>query len=81
MAIFGDVGKFLGLGTAKQTLRAGAQGALRGAISGQPFMGAGLGALTAGTQQGQSTAQTHPCLLYTSPSPRDRQKSRMPSSA
>ena len=25
--------------------------------------------------------QTHPCLLYTSPSPRDRQKSRMPSSA
>ena len=28
------------------------------------------------------TIQTHPtCLLYTSPSPRDRQKSRMPSSA
>ena len=27
-------------------------------------------------------SQTHPtCLLYTSPSPRDRQKSRMPSSA
>ena len=25
--------------------------------------------------------QYHPCLLYTSPSPRDRQKSRMPSSA
>ena len=25
--------------------------------------------------------QTYPCLLYTSPSPRDRQKSRMPSSA
>ena len=24
---------------------------------------------------------TYPCLLYTSPSPRDRQKSRMPSSA
>ena len=24
---------------------------------------------------------THDCLLYTSPSPRDRQKSRMPSSA
>ena len=79
MAIFGDVGKFLGLGTAKQTLRAGAQGALRGAISGQPFMGAGLGALTAGTQQGQSTAVAvnetpntpNTCLLYTSPSPRD----------
>ena len=28
--------------------------------------------------QGSSTS---PCLLYTSPSPRDRQKSRMPSSA
>ena len=26
-------------------------------------------------------AQSYPCLLYTSPSPRDRQKSRMPSSA
>ena len=26
-------------------------------------------------------ASGHPCLLYTSPSPRDRQKSRMPSSA
>ena len=25
--------------------------------------------------------EPHPCLLYTSPSPRDRQKSRMPSSA
>ena len=27
------------------------------------------------------TAKGHLCLLYTSPSPRDRQKSRMPSSA
>ena len=26
-------------------------------------------------------ADFRPCLLYTSPSPRDRQKSRMPSSA
>ena len=26
-------------------------------------------------------AETYTCLLYTSPSPRDRQKSRMPSSA
>ena len=29
----------------------------------------------------KSEAQSKPCLLYTSPSPRDRQKSRMPSSA
>ena len=56
MAIFGDVGKFLGLGTAKQTLQSGLQGAVRGAVLGQPFMGAASGALTAGTQQGQSTA-------------------------
>ena len=28
-----------------------------------------------------SSANKKPCLLYTSPSPRDRQKSRMPSSA
>ena len=27
------------------------------------------------------TSQTHPCLLYTSPSPRDGLLSRMPSSA
>ena len=27
------------------------------------------------------SATSLPCLLYTSPSPRDRQKSRMPSSA
>ena len=31
--------------------------------------------------QGRITAPTKHCLLYTSPSPRDRQKSRMPSSA
>ena len=34
------------------------------------------------SQTADQTSQTHPtCLLYTSPSPRDRQKSRMPSSA
>ena len=30
---------------------------------------------------GDVIGKYHPCLLYTSPSPRDRQKSRMPSSA
>ena len=29
----------------------------------------------------QDLGRRHACLLYTSPSPRDRQKSRMPSSA
>ena len=36
--------------------------------------------LKAGTKAGTSVPLTF-CLLYTSPSPRDRQKSRMPSSA
>ena len=30
---------------------------------------------------GESPTLSHPCLLYTSPSPRDRTRSRMPSSA
>lgn len=60
MAIFGDVGKFFGLGTTQQTLSGAAQGALRGAIIGQPFMGATAGALTSGTQQGQATAVSVP---------------------
>ena len=45
----------------------------------------GLAALAdlnqAGTTPEQALAQAKTCLLYTSPSPRDRQKSRMPSSA
>ena len=32
-------------------------------------------------QQKQGSSSSNNCLLYTSPSPRDRQKSRMPSSA
>ena len=32
-------------------------------------------------QMYNSNTDSHTCLLYTSPSPRDRQKSRMPSSA
>ena len=36
---------------------------------------------TAGFQPLQESAMRSVCLLYTSPSPRDRQKSRMPSSA
>ena len=34
-----------------------------------------------GSWADDATAQVGVCLLYTSPSPRDRQKSRMPSSA
>ena len=60
MALFGDLGKAIGLGTAKQTVQSAFQGALRGAVMGQPFMGAATGALTAGTQQGQATAVAVP---------------------
>ena len=42
-------------------------------VFGPVGLGKKLGNLVKGTGQG--------CLLYTSPSPRDRQKSRMPSSA
>ena len=60
MALFGDLGKAIGLGTAKQTVQGAFQGALRGAIMGQPFMGAAGGAFSGGTQQGQATAVAIP---------------------
>ena len=37
--------------------------------------------LAPSSRRPSATAHASPCLLYTSPSPRDRQKSRMPSSA
>ena len=40
-----------------------------------------IGALVVGLIISIFQAVTQICLLYTSPSPRDRQKSRMPSSA
>lgn len=61
MAIFGDLGKAIGLGTAKQTMAGALQGALRGAIMGQPFMGGVSGAMGgARTEQGQSTGVSIP---------------------
>ena len=61
MALFGDLGKALGFGTAQQTFRGAAQGALRGAIMGQPFMGAASGAVgSGGTQFSQGTAVSVP---------------------
>ena len=53
-----------------------------------PGKGADLGGLEGADQHCQQLAQRHGaggktwrCLLYTSPSPRDRTRSRMPSSA
>ena len=40
-----------------------------------------MGELVRAHLGGKITKQSSSCLLYTSPSPRDRQKSRMPSSA
>lgn len=61
MAIFGDLGKVLGFGTAKQTFQGAARGALQGAIMGQPFMGGVSGAANAGrTQFSQGTAVSVP---------------------
>ena len=46
--------------------------------------GVGIGLIfgnyLSGAMRNPSAAQKQFCLLYTSPSPRDRQKSRMPSS-
>ena len=42
---------------------------------------AAFGSLTVGVASLTLQARLKDCLLYTSPSPRDRQKSRMPSSA
>ena len=39
------------------------------------------GTITGSKSQQDTNKLTNHCLLYTSPSPRDRQKSRMPSSA
>ena len=40
-----------------------------------------LGCPFTDSKTGETITELAPCLLYTSPSPRDRQKSRMPSSA
>ena len=46
-------------------------------ISAEPGVTVNVGALLGMIEEGAAGS----CLLYTSPSPRDRQKSRMPSSA
>ena len=55
----------------------GLGGLLGAALGGKQGQSGGLGDLLSGAA-GQ---QRQGCLLYTSPSPRDRQKPRMPSSA
>ena len=51
-------------------------------VAGKPLVDHALElALAVGPRQIVANLHYRPCLLYTSPSPRDRQKSRMPSSA
>ena len=51
-------------------------------VSGRSMASAQSGvSLTSGISAGTEGGRAGGCLLYTSPSPRDRQKSRMPSSA
>ena len=48
----------------------------------EPIQDASFSALASRIVDDAKSGKTHKsCLLYTSPSPRDRQKSRMPSSA
>ena len=65
---------------AKQSIQAALDVAANGdtvwVTNGAYFTGSGCGSTNADDLSG-----AYPCLLYTSPSPRDRQKSRMPSSA
>ena len=47
----------------------------------EPFLGGGSVAIHITKKYPKLDIWVNDCLLYTSPSPRDRQKSRMPSSA
>ena len=53
------------------------------ALPGDHIMGVGPKETTQFKERMQKVSEAHPmsCLLYTSPSPRDRTRSRMPSSA
>ena len=63
--------------TLQRTFAQRAQQMQMGGGMGGPNMGMGPG----GYRGGPNFGQGGPCLLYTSPSPRDRTRSRMPSSA
>ena len=47
----------------------------------KPYLGFCLGCQLLGEVVGGKVVKSKPCLLYTSPSPRDKRQSRMPSSA
>ena len=57
MAFLGSLGKALGLGSASDVFRSSVQGAIQGAFTGNPVVGAGRGALMSGrSEQGQAVA-------------------------
>ena len=63
------------------TLVAGARPAPAAPPEGTMVLGLHVTLVSRWLDPGETEALITPCLLYTSPSPRDRQKSRMPSSA
>ena len=74
---------FIGLSSGASSSLIGAICGARNAPNGVVSLAAKLDGDEADSTEGRrsSGAEEDPCLLYTSPSPRDRQKSRMPSSA
>ena len=66
----GDAFRLLQMGKADAMVCGGAESAITP-----------LGVAGSSLRNDKALALAKPCLLYTSPSPRDRQKSRMPSSA
>ena len=52
-----------------------------GLVSLEPRLLLDAAGFVTGAEVAVDAMETNDCLLYTSPSPRDRQKSRMPSSA
>ena len=65
--------------TRRQFLKVGGAAVVSTAAAG--LLSSCGGSSASGSSTGGSGSSTYTCLLYTSPSPRDRSLSRMPSSA
>ena len=83
--VFGGLGLFLfGLHLMSDSLQRVVGDRMKrglGTITRRPVYGLLLGTIVTGIIQSSSATTVMVCLLYTSPSPRDKRQSRMPSSA
>ena len=77
--VIGSGGAHTSSGTNSSAFGVSAIGGGRGGVAPSPRNGAPGG--SGGGGGGQNFANPSGCLLYTSPSPRDKRQSRMPSSA